>query len=235
MVKAVFVPGLLCTRALFAPQEGELSGTLDISIGDHREDDSIPGIAKRVLDHAPESFVYAGLSMGGYVAFEIMRQARERVKALILLNTSARADTPDKAEGRQAMIALAEAEGIDAVTEAHLPAFLSERHLGRDDLTSTIREMARATGVGSYLRQQTAIMSRPDSRELLREINVPTLVVGGSDDTLTPPELSQEMSDGIPGADLVVIEDCGHLSTIERPQAVNDAIRSFLEKAGVAA
>ena len=129
MVDAVFVPGLLCTGALFAPQTGALDGVLDISIGDHRQDETLSGIAKRVLDRAPDSFVYAGLSMGGYVGFEIMRQARERVKALILLNTSARADTPDKAEGRQAMIGLAEAEGIDAVTDAHLPAFLSERHL----------------------------------------------------------------------------------------------------------
>lgn len=233
MVDAVFVPGLLCTRALFAAQSGDLSETLNISIGDHRQDDTLPAIARRILHNAPETFVCAGLSMGGYIGFELLRQAPERVKALVLLNTSARADTPDKTEGRQAMIALAEAEGIDAVADAHLPAFLSEKHLARDDLTSTIREMARSTGVEAYLRQQTAIMSRPDSREILREITVPTLVVVGADDILTPPELAKEMADGIPDADLLVIEDCGHLSTMERPQAVNDAIRSFLEKAGI--
>ena len=235
MVDAVFVPGLLCTRALFAPQIGDLSGLLDISVGDHREDETLPAIARRILSAAPDTFVYAGLSMGGYIGFEILRQARERVKALVLLNTSARADTPDKAEGRQAMIALAEAEGIDAVVEAHLPAFLSEQHLAREDLTSTVREMARATGVETYLRQQAAIMSRPDSREMLGEIDVPTLVIVGAEDTLTPPDLAQEMADGIPSADLVVIEGCGHLSTIERPQAVNDAMRSFLQKAGMTA
>lgn len=235
MVDAVFVPGLLCTQALFAPQIGALGAALDISIGDHRLDDTMSGVAARVLDDAPDRFVYAGLSMGGYVGFEVMRHAPERVTALVLLNTSARADTPDKTEGRQAMIALAEAEGIDAVADAHLPALLSEKHLAREDLTSTFREMARKTGVDTYLRQQTAIMNRPDSRELLREIDVPTLVIVGADDTLTPPDLAREMADGISGAELVVIDDCGHLSTIERPQAVNDAIRSFLDAKGLAA
>lgn len=235
MVDAVFVPGLLCTQALFAPQIGALGAALDISIGDHRLDDTMSGVAARVLSNAPDRFVYAGLSMGGYAGFEVMRHAPERVTALVLLNTSARADTPDKTEGRQAMIALAEAEGIDAVADAHLPALLSEKHLAREDLTSTFREMARKTGVDTYLRQQTAIMNRPDSRELLREIDVPTLVIVGADDTLTPPDLAREMADGISGAELVVIDDCGHLSTIERPQAVNDAIRSFLDAKGLAA
>ena len=235
MVDAVFVPGLLCTQALFAPQMGALGAALDISIGDHRLDETMSGVATRILDNAPDRFVYAGLSMGGYAGFEVMRQAPERVTALVLLNTSARADTPDKAEGRQAMIALAKAEGIGAVADAHLPALLSEKHLAREDLTSTFREMARKTGVEAYLRQQTAIMNRPDSRELLREIDVPTLVIVGADDTLTPPDLAREMADGISGAELVVIDDCGHLSTIERPQAVNDAIRSFLDAKGLAA
>lgn len=235
MVDAVFVPGLLCTQTLFAPQIGALEGTLDISIGDHRLDETLSGVAARILDNAPDRFIYAGLSMGGYVGFEVMRQAPERVTALILLNTSARADTPDKTEGRQAMIALAEAEGIDAVADAHLPALLSEKHLAREDLTSIVREMARKTGVATYLKQQTALMNRSDSRELLREIDVPTLVIVGAEDALTPPELAQEMADGIPGAELSVIDDCGHLSTIERPEAVNDAIRSFLEAKGLTA
>ncbi|MDA7948622.1 MAG: alpha/beta hydrolase [Hyphomicrobiaceae bacterium] len=235
MVDAVFIPGLLCTEALFAPQTDALRDVLNIAIGEHGQDEALSDIAKRILDHAPDRFVCAGLSMGGYVGFEIMRQAPERVRALILMNTSARHDTPEKTEGRQAMIALAGTEGIDAVADAHLPAFMSERHLEREDLTSTVREMARATGVETYLRQQTAIMSRRDSRELLSEIGVPTLVIVGSEDTLTPPELAQEIAERIPAAELDVIEGCGHLSTIERPQAVNDAIRSFLGKAGVIA
>ena len=235
MTKAVFIPGLLCTDALFAGHREGLSGILDIAIGDHRQDYTVSSIARRVLDQAPNEFICAGLSMGGYTSFEIMRQAPERVKALILMNTSARADTPEQTERRNGLMEIAKIQGLDAVTEALLPVFLGHTNLGREDLTACVREMVRETGLDTFLNQQTALMSRVDSRESLGAISVPTLVVVGDGDTLTPPKLAQEIAEGIPGAQLVIVENCGHLSSLEQPEVVNDAIRSFLSEAGITA
>ncbi len=229
MVDVVFVPGLLCTADLFAAQRTALGDAHAISIGEHHHDDTLSAVAARILENAPDRFIYAGLSMGGYIGFEMMRQAPGRFEAFILLNTSARADTAEQTERRKALIEIARTEGMDALSETLLPAFLGETNLGREDLRTTVRKMARDTGAEAYLTQQAAIMSRADSREMLRGIDVPTLVIVGAHDTLTPPELSREIAQGIPGAELVVIDDCGHLSTIEQPEAVNDAIRSFLD------
>lgn len=233
MTEAVFVPGLLCTGALFDAQKKALDGTLDIAVGDHRAHDNFPGTARGILDGAPERFVFAGLSMGGYAGFEIMRRAPECVEALILLNTSARADTPEQTERRKGLIEMAKTQGLDAVVDALLPMFVAEKNLDREEVTSAVRRMAHETGLDAFLRQQAAIMGRPDSQDTLGAIQCPTLVIVGADDALTPPGMAREMADGIPGARLEVIGDCGHLSTIEQPEAVNDAIRSFLKEAGI--
>lgn len=234
-MQAVFVPGLLCTDALFAAQRKALGGVLDISIGDHRSHDSCAAMARRMLDDAPAEFVFAGLSMGGYAGFEIMRRAPERVKALILMNTSARADAPEQTERRKGLIALARDKGLDAVVDAVLPAFLAGQNQGREELTGAVRRMARETGIEAFLRQQAAIMGRADSRMALAAIACPTLVIAGANDTLTPPDLAEEIAGGIPGARLEVIDACGHLSAIEQPGAVSAAIERFLGGVGIAA
>lgn len=234
MTQAVFIPGLLCTGELFAPQIEAFPG-LDVTIGDHQNYDSIGEIARHILEYAPEKFVLAGLSMGGYVALDVMRQAGDRVQALILLDTSARADAPEKAEDRKKLMNVAASEGIAPVVDALLPHILAERHHGRDDLKMIVSRMARDTGPTVFTRQQTAIMNRQDSRPSLAEITCPTLVVVGEEDTLTPPELAKEMASGIPGAQLEVVRECGHLATIAQPEAVNMAIKSFLEGAGITA
>lgn len=235
MTKAVFVPGLLCTGDLFAGQETALGGILDISIGDHRSHDSFPAMAAHILEHAPERFVFAGLSMGGYAGFEIMRQAGERVEALILMNTSARADTPEQTERRKGLVETARTKGLDTVVDGLLPAFLAEQNLGREDLAGLVRNMARETGLDAFVRQQAAIMGRADSHMTLAAISCPTLVIAGANDTLTPPDLAEEIAGGISGARLKVIDQCGHLSAIEQPDAVSAAIKSFLEGAGITA
>jgi pimeloyl-ACP methyl ester carboxylesterase len=233
MPKAVFVPGLLCTDELFSPQMDIFSSALEIGIGDHRSDDDFTQMAKRILDNAPDKFVYAGLSMGGYAGFEILRQAPERIEALILMNASARADTPEQTGKRKGLIAMAQSQGLDAVAEVLLPLFLAERHHGDKNLTDAVRRMSADTGLDAFLTQQAAIMGRVDSRNSLGAISCPTLVIVGEEDTLTPPELAREIADGIPGAELKVIDDCGHLSSIEKPDAVSQAIKSFLEGAGI--
>lgn len=232
MAGAVFVPGLLCTGELFASQRRALSGVLEIAIGDHRSDDNFTGMARHILGNAPEKFVYAGLSMGGYAGFEIMRQAPERIEALILMNTSALADAPEQTERRKGLVAMAQSQGLDTVTDELLPMFLAEQNLGNKDLTETVHRMAGETGLDAFLNQQAAIMGREDSRSLLGAISCPTLVIVGANDILTPPELAREIADGISGAELKIIEDCGHLSAIEQPEAVSEAIKSFLEGVG---
>jgi pimeloyl-ACP methyl ester carboxylesterase len=233
MTPALFVPGLLCTSALYEPQVEALGARLDIQVGDHTQHDSMAGIAAHLLSRAPERFVLAGLSMGGYVAFEIMRQASERVDALILLDTGPHADTPEQTKRRKELLALAQEEGVAPVIDALLPKFVAEEHLADAELTGTIRQMAHDTGVDAFSRQQKAIMERPDSVPTLGQIKCPTLVVVGGADALTPPALSETMAQGIAGAKLEVIHGSGHISTLERPADVNRALIAFLEGAGV--
>jgi pimeloyl-ACP methyl ester carboxylesterase len=231
--KAVFIPGLLCTEALYAPQIEALRGRLDIAVADHRRHATMRDIASHILSGAPERFVLAGLSMGGYISFEIMRQAADRVEALILLDTSARPDVPEKTEARKRQMALAAEQGIAPVIEELLPAFIAEERLGDDALTGTIRRMAEDTGPDAFARQQAAIMTRPDSRPALAGISCPALVGVGEKDVLTPPELAREIARAIPGATLEIIPDCGHIATLEQPEAVNAAIIGFLDGAGI--
>lgn len=233
MTKAIFIPGLLCTGELFAPQIEALENRLDIEVGDHSRHDTMATIAGSILSGAPDRFVLAGLSMGGYIAFEIMRQAPERVEALILLDTGPHADTAEQTERRKALLALAEAEGIEPVIDQLLPMFIAEDRLGDAELAGTIRKMAMDTGAQTFARQQAAIMARPDSVPTLGQIQCPTLIVCGDKDVLTPPALAREMAAGIAGARLETIPGSGHISTLEQPDAVNAAIAAFLEKAGI--
>ena len=187
------------------------------------------GMARGVLDAAPERFALAGLSMGGYVSLEIMRQAPGRVEALALLDTSARPDTPEQAEARLALVGLARAGGFDEVWRGLLPKVVHPDRVDDPGLRTAVGEMAHAVGAGGFERQERAIIGRPDSRPGLPVISCPTLVLCGRDDALTPPHLHEELADGIPGARLIQIDHCGHLSTLERPEAVTRAMRAWLE------
>lgn len=222
----VMLPDLASDGALFAAQVRDLADTTDVMIGDTLSDDSLPAMATRVLAAAPERFALAGLSMGGYLAFEIMRQAPERVTRLALLDTSARADTPEASQAREESIAATAKYSYDKLTRSGLA-----RLMGPDanpDVPRIALEMAVRTGVEVFVRQQRAIMARPDSRPLLPTIAVPTLVLVGAEDGVTPPALAREMADAIPGAMLVEVPDCGHLSSLEQPDAVTAALREWL-------
>lgn len=186
-------------------------------------------MAERVLRTAPPQFALAGLSMGGYVAFEIMRQAPQRVIKLALLDTQARADTPESKQQRQGLIRLALQGEFKGVTARLLPRLIHNSRLNNDEsLTDIIMKMAESVGREAFTSQQTAIMNRPDSRPDLPTIKCPTLVLCGREDALTPLALHQEMALAIPGAILSIIEDCGHLSALERPQAVTALLRHWL-------
>ena len=226
----VLVPGLLCDERLWRHQAGSLADLIGrVLVPDVTGEDTVAGMARGILEAAPERFSLAGLSMGGYVALEVMRQAPDRVEALALLDTSARPDTPEQTEARLALIGLAQDGRFDEVWRSLLPKVVHPDRVEDPEIRSTVREMAHAVGPGGFERQERAIIGRPDSRGDLPGISCPVLVLCGRDDALTPPHLHEEIADGIPGARLRQIDRCGHLSTLERPEAVTRAMRAWLE------
>ena len=228
-IPLVLVPGLLCDAQLWRPQVKNLNDTADIWIADHTRSDTMAGVASDVLADAPfASFALAGLSMGGYIALEIMRQAPQRATALALLDTSAIADLPEQTQRRMDFLDLAGRGEFHRVTEVLLPMLIHPSRLGERSLTEVINSMAENIGRETFVRQQKAIMSRTDSLGLLAAIHCPTLVLCGRQDALTPLARHKEIAAGINGAHLEVIEDCGHLSTLEKPAEVNAALRRWL-------
>jgi len=224
----LLLPGLLCDEALWQNQINYLKTMADCMVADTTRHDTIEAIAKDVLQAAPERFALAGLSMGGYVAFEIMRQAPKRVSKLAIFDSSARADTPEQQERRRLLLAMSRAGQFKGVTPRLLPLLISSDRLSDKALTTIIMDMAERVGRDAFHNQQTAILNRRDSRALLDDILCPTLIVGGRQDAITPPELLQEIADGIKGSHIEIIENCGHLSPLEQPDAVNTLMQRWL-------
>lgn len=224
----VLVPGLLCDAAMWEHQSRYLSEAADIKIADVAHSETMIGMAEAVLTMAPEKFALAGLSMGGYVSLEIMRRAPERVTKLALLDTSARSDTELQTTMRHHFIQLTR-EGRFEEVIATVLALIVHPDRGQDkQLCNNIKEMNRRVGPEIFLRQQAAIMGRQDSRNDLSRIECPNLILCGRQDALTPLEVHEEMSSRIPKVHLAIIEDCGHMSTMERPQAVTALLRDWL-------
>lgn len=224
----LFLPGLLCDGALWAHQTHHLEDVAQPRVMDITHDDSITRMARHVLENAPPRFALAGLSMGGYVALEIMRLDPSRVIQLALINTSARADTPENIERRKGFIALAKTGKFKGVTPKLLPHLIHESRIHDPEVGGVVLKMAERVGRDAFIRQQTAIMNRIDSRPSLAAIAVPTLMIVGRQDITTPPAIAEEIVAGVKGAKLALIEDCGHLSPLERPQAVTTLLRMWL-------
>jgi pimeloyl-ACP methyl ester carboxylesterase len=224
----VLIPGLLCSPSLYANQLPALWLFGPVTIADHRRDETMEAIAQRILAAAPPRFALAGLSMGGYIAYAILRAAPDRVTRLALLDTSARADLPEQTERRKAQIALARAGKLAEVADALWPLFVHQNRHNDAALKKVIVQMAQDTGADAFIRQQMAIMARPDSRADLPKIKCPTLVLVGDSDQITPPKLAEEIAGAIPNSRLVVIPDSGHLSTLERPDSVNKALTEWM-------
>jgi pimeloyl-ACP methyl ester carboxylesterase len=227
----LLLPGLTATVRLYAPQLPALWQFGPVMVADHRRDDSIGAIARRILDHAPPRFSLLGLSMGGYIAFELLRRAPERIARLALLDTTARADAAEQSARRTELIKLARAGHFDKLADLAYPALVHPDRQGDQALRETVLSMAEETGAEAFIRQQTAIMHRPDSRADLAAIACPTLVLVGDADQLTPPEHAQEIAAGIRGARLTVVPASGHLSTLEQPQRVTAALLQWLAAA----
>jgi pimeloyl-ACP methyl ester carboxylesterase len=224
----VLIPGLLLTPQLYAPQLEALWADAPVLLANHTRADSMAELARGILAQAPPRFALVGLSMGGYIAFEILRQAPERVARLALLDTAARPDTPDITAGRRTNMQLAQSGRLAEVVDGLIPRLVHPSRVTDAPLLEVIRRMGAQVGVAGYLRQQAAIIARPDSRPMLTDIRCPTLVLVGDADQLTPPERAQEIAAGVRGAELVIVPECGHLSTLERPELVTRALRSWL-------
>lgn len=225
----VLVPGLSCNAALYAPQWPALADGRPILVADHSRDDTLGAIVRRLLEVAPERFALCGLSMGGYIAFEVLRQAPERVTRLALLGTSAKPATPETNLPREQMVALAEKGAFDNVTTLLWQRLVAPSRLADEALRLLVRQMAEAVGADGFVRQQRAIMRRPDSRPVLAGLSCPALVLVGAEDVITPVAEAREMA-GLAGARgrLAVIPQSGHLSTLEAPEAVTAELLRWL-------
>jgi pimeloyl-ACP methyl ester carboxylesterase len=224
----LLVPGLAGSPRIYAPVASAMWRLGPVTVANHIRDDNMGAIARRILAEAPPRFALAGHSMGGYIAFEIMRQAADRVAKLALINTQARPDTPEATARRRALIARATGGEYRAVLDDLFPGLVHPSRREDGALRKLVHDMADDIGAEAFIRQQTAIMSRPDSRPTLASIKCPTLVLTGDEDNTIPNALSKEMADGIPGAKLVILPDCGHLPQIEQPQATADALVEWL-------
>ncbi|MEY4564475.1 MAG: putative non-heme bromoperoxidase BpoC [Pseudomonadota bacterium] len=226
-VPTVLVPGLFCSPRLYAEQLPVLWQFGPVTVADHRHDADLGAIVDRLLATAPRQFGLIGLSMGGYVALEVMRRAPERVLKLGLLSTSARPDTPEQTAKRRQQMTQAQSGQFAEVVDAAWPMLVAPAREHDAPLRDVVHAMARDTGAEAFVRQQTAIIGRPDSRPDLPAIRCPALVLAGRDDQVIPPAMAEEMAAAIPGASLVLVPHCGHLSTLEQADDVNAALMSF--------
>ncbi len=227
----LLLPGLANDARLWQPQARALGDLARVTVADLTGAESIAALAAAALAQAPAPrFALAGLSMGGYVALEIMRQAPERVIALALLDTSARPDSTESIENRTRLMQRA---------EHHYPAVISEllhklvhpAQLADAALMALITAMALGVGKEVFVRQQRAILGRIDSRPFLAAITCPTLVLCGREDVITPLPMHEEMHAAIAGSICVRVNDCGHLSTLSQPESVNKALLAWLTQA----
>lgn len=220
----LLVPGLNCTAEIYAHQMPALWRHGPVTVANHTVGGSMAEIAAAILRDAPPQFALAGFSMGGYLAFEILRQARDRVLKLALLDSSARPDTAEGKDKRLSSIALTEQGKFSLVMQQSFPNAVHPDHVGSAELKALHVRMATANGGETYIRQQTAIMNRPDSRPELSLIRVPTLVVVGDMDAITVPDAAREMAAGIAGARLVVVPRAGHMALVEQHALVTAAL-----------
>jgi pimeloyl-ACP methyl ester carboxylesterase len=227
----VLIPGLIASPRLYAAQLPALWRIGPVAVADHTRHESVADCARDILADAPPRFALAGHSFGGYLSFEIMRQAPERVVALALLDTSARADTPEQSDKRREQIAMARKGPFSAIAALQFPAFVHPSRAKDTALRRYMRAMADDNDAEVFVRQQTAMIGRPDSRTSMGDIRCPTVVVVGDADAPTPPERAREIAAGIPGARLVTIKKSGHMTPIEKPLAVADILAAHFAAA----
>ena len=232
MPTLVFIPGLLCTSALFQAQIDVLETTHKIKVADTTGLDCISAMSERILAQIDGPLILFGLSMGGYIAMETARLDASRVHGLGLFSTGARADTEDRRKMRDDLVRLSAIGKFKGVTPRLLPKFLSPQALQNEQLINTVVHMAETVGQHNFALQQQAISNRIDQRPHLSSYTGPSCVVCGDIDELTPPDFSVEMAALLPNCDLRLLEATGHLSTMEAPEACLAAMQSLIERVG---
>ena len=233
MSQLLFIPGLLCTKAIFEAQFEAFDGIADCHVADTTGMASITEMAEKALEQMSGDFAVLGFSMGGYVALEIARLAPMRLTGLALVSTSAKPDTPEKQAARQALVDLSKIGKFKGVTPRLLPRFFSAQSLEDDAKTSVVLKMGAEIGQENFMLQQQAIMGRRDQRPYLADFTKPSVVICGTKDVLTPPEESQEAAGLLPNASLHLLEDIAHMSTLEAPASVNQALRGWYQRLDV--
>ena len=222
----VLVPGLGSDGAVWARTVAALGGDARCTVGDTFRDDTLAGMARTILEAAPERFALAGVSMGGMVALEMMRLAPERVTHLALVDTNARPDTPEQA-ARRRMINAAMLQATDLAALAR-PAIRAMVAAAADpSVHAELEAMTLRVGAAAYVRQNEAVVARADLRPVLATVRAPTLVVVGAEDAMTPLACAEDLRDGVAGAVLHVIPGCGHLPPIETPQVMAELLRKL--------
>ncbi len=226
----VLLPGMMCDARLYGPQIDSFSGEYAVMTAPINDHDNVPALAKDILDNAPPIFALAGLSMGGIVAMEVIRQAPQRITRLALLDTNPKAEAPAIAQNREPQIERVRQGALRTVMRDEMkPNYLADGpRVGQ--ILDLCMAMAETLGPEVFVRQSRALQSRPDQQDTLRAVNVPTLILCGEDDALCPIHRHELMRDLIPGATLTVVENAGHMPTLEQPQITNEALAKWLNQ-----
>jgi pimeloyl-ACP methyl ester carboxylesterase len=227
-IPLILLPAFMSTRALWEPQIDALADFADITVVDLTPFDTVPKMADAVLERAPDSFALAGLSLGAFTAFEILRRAPERIARLALVSTTARADAPERLAARKTQIEAVEAGGFDETVEGFLKVLQPPDRPWSLEVLERVRQMVHEAGKDCFFRQQNAMKTRVDSRGILGSISCPTVVIHGKDDQSWPFENGEELARLIPGARLEVIENAGHFPTLSQPEETTAALRTWL-------
>jgi len=224
----LLLPGMMCDGRLFGPQAEAIAAERDVIHGDITGAADMGTLARQVLDAAPERFALAGLSMGGIVAMEVIRRAPERVTRLALLDTNPRAELPEVQARRGPQIEAVCAGGLDRIMREDLKPNYLAKGPRYGEILDLCMAMALSLGPHVFERQSIALRDRPDQRETLRAVTVPTLILCGRQDALCPVERHELMHDLVAGSRLVIVEEAGHMPTLERPDAVTAALTDWL-------
>lgn len=221
------LPGLICDASIYAPQTAAFADSR--AVAGYGLCDSLPGMAEIVLDQAPERFDLFGHSMGGRVALEVFRKAPERVRRLALVSTGVHPLREGEREAREALKAIGHEQGYEALVDAWLGPMIAEANREDPEIVAPLKQMCLAAGQETFDAQIDALLARPEQESLLRQIDCPVLVMTGSEDTWSGPAQHQAIAEAIADSELVIVEGAGHMIQLEAPEAVNQAIASWLQ------
>ena len=226
----VFLPGMMCDARLFGPQIAELSADHCVTIAPLTQGERIEEIASGLLDQLPARFALAGLSMGGIVAMELLRRAPDRITRIALMDTNPLAETPPVAAAREPQIVGVRTGRLEQVMREEMKPHYLAPGLHRGEVLDLVMEMALTLGPEVFVRQSRALQRRRDQQGILRKCKVPTLVLCGAHDVLCPVKRHTFMAELIPYAKLVVLENSGHLPTLEAPAETTQALRDWMKQ-----